>query len=130
MAVGIVELVGRAMPELVLDPADSRARVFQRLHAPLQRLRTSRAERGMPEAGGVPPRQLQAIALVIVPAAQIDRVSEAPAFGHPEHVDEEREAALRRRRQEFDMTEMGDVHDRFVGHWFPPSRRLRVLCYF
>ena len=45
MAVGIMKLVGRAMAEFVLDPADAGARSLQRVDAARERLRAAGAER-------------------------------------------------------------------------------------
>ena len=70
----------------------------------------------MAQTRGLRARQFQAITLVIVPTAKIDGIARPPALGHAQHVDEEREALFRLRGQQFEMSEMSDVHDRFVGH--------------
>ena len=107
------------MAEFVLDPADSRARLsFSASTRRCQRLRAARAEGGMAEAGGRSDRrQLETIALVIVPAAQIDRILRRARFPScPSTSTKNARLSLRLRRQEFEMAEMGDVHDRFVVH--------------
>ena len=86
---------------------------FERGDAALQRLRAARAERHVPHARGLRGRQLQRMALVIVPAAQIDRVALAAALGHAHDVDEEVQALVRLRRQQLDVAEMGEIEDRF-----------------
>jgi hypothetical protein len=54
--------------------------------------------------------------LVVVIGAQVDAVALAAALGEPEHVDEEVEARLGLVGEKLDMSEMGDVVDRFGGH--------------
>ena len=72
-----------------------------------------RAEGDMRHAGGLRGGELERIALVVVPAAQIDAVALLAALGHAHHVDEELAALLEFRRQHFEMAEMGDVEVRF-----------------
>jgi hypothetical protein len=120
VSVGVAKLIGRPMAEFVLDPADARACVFERLHPALQRLRASRAEAGVTEPGGLGARQLQGVALIVVPAAQEDAVPGATAFRHAHDIDEEVEALLGPGRQQFEMPEVGDVEDGFFAQDRPP----------
>ena len=59
---------------------------------------------------------LSAIALVIVPAAQIDAVALRAALRHAHDIDEEFAALLEFRRQQFEMREMGNIEDGFAVH--------------
>ena len=124
MSVRVAELVGGPMPKLVSPPTDAQARSLQGGDAPRQSFRAAGAEGGVAEAGRLCAGELQRIGFVIVPAAQEDRGARAAAFGHAEHVDEEFEAGLRLGRQQFDMPEVGDVHDRLVRHRSSRAGRL------
>ena len=119
VAVGILADEGLAVAEIAIGPADVEAGAFQRRRAPLQRLRRARAEGDMRHAGGLRGGELERIALVVVPAAQIDAVALLAALGHAHHVDEELAALLEFRRQHFEMAEMGDVDVRFGLHGDP-----------
>ena len=66
--------------------------------------------------GGFRSCELERIALIVVPAAQIDAVAFLAALGHPHDVDEELAAFLKFWRQNFDMAKMGNVVDRFGWH--------------
>src|SRR5579885_1334754 len=102
MAIGIAELISRPVPDVTVDPADLKAGALQRGDATLQRLRAAGAERGMSEARGLCPRQLQGVALIVVPAAQIDGVPLGATDGHAEHVDKERQALVWHGREDFE----------------------------
>jgi hypothetical protein len=132
VAVRIVELVGRTMAQFALVPTDPEARLLQRRDPALQRLRAARPERRVTQAGRVRPGQLKRVALVIVPASEIHRLTLPSALGHAEYVHEEAQRFVRLRRQELDMAEMGHVHDRFVVQWSSPSgnRCSRTLLLF
>ena len=106
------------MAEIAIAPADVEAGALQRGGAPLQRLRRAGTESGMAKAGCLRGGELERIALIVVPAAQVDAVAFLAALRHPHHVDEELAALLEFRRQDFDMAEMGDVVDRFGCHGF------------
>ena len=118
VAVRILEHEGLAVAEVAVGPADVEAGALERGGAPLQRLRRARAEGGVAEAGGLGRGELERIALVVVPAAQIDAVALLAALRHAHHVDEEAAALLEFGREHFDMAEMGDVVDRFALHGF------------
>src|SRR5918997_129767 len=70
----------------------------------------------MADTGGFRSRELQAVALVIVPAAQVGGIALPAALGHAEHVDEKSVALVELRREQFDMAEMGDIGDGLFGH--------------
>ena len=116
MPVRIAETEGRAVAEFALMPADLVAGALQRLDPPLQRLRAARPEGDMAEARCVRARQLERVALVVVPGAQVDGVALPAALGHAEHVDEEAQAFFRLGGEQFQMAQMGHVHDRFIMH--------------
>ena len=56
------------------------------------------------------------MALVIIPAAQVDGIALAAALGHPHHVDEKAQALIGPGRQKFKMAQMGHVHYGFSMH--------------
>src|SRR5579872_564077 len=116
MPIRIAELIGRAVAEFIVAPADAESGALQSGNAPRQSRRTAGAEGGMAKAGGFRAGQLERIGFVIVPAAQENRFALPAAFGHAEHVDEKGEARLRLGRQKLDMPEMGDIHDWLVLH--------------
>src|SRR5262245_24587729 len=70
----------------------------------------------MSKARGVRRRQLERIALVIVPSAQINTVALLAALRHPHDVGEELAAFLELRGEKFDVAEMSNVVDRFGCH--------------
>ncbi len=113
MAVRVAEAPGRAVAEVAVDADDVAALGPQRGEAALERGGAARAEGGVPEARGGRGGELQRVPLVVVPAAQKDAVTLRAAHRHAHHVAEEGEALLRLRRQQLDMAEMGQVHDRF-----------------
>jgi hypothetical protein len=113
MLVGIHESVGGAMPEIAVGPAEAATERLDRLDALRQRLRAGAAIADMGRAGRPRGGELQAVELVVVEAAQIDRIALAPAFRHPENVGEEGEARLRPVGQELDMREVRDVEAGF-----------------
>jgi hypothetical protein len=111
VAVRIPAREGLAVAEIAVVPADVEARARERRGPPLQRLRAAGAERAMPEPRCPRWGELEGIALVVVPAAQIDAVALLAALGHAHDVDEEPAAVLEFRRQDLDMAEMGDVEN-------------------
>ena len=121
VAVGIAAAKRRPLPHVAVDPADVEAGTLQRGDAALQRLRAAGAQRHVLHPGGLGRRQLQRIALVIVPAAQIDRLALLAADGHAHDVDEEFQALVRFWRQHFHMAEMGEIEDRLWGHCVAPD---------
>src|ERR1700683_1977403 len=77
----------------------------------------------MPHAGRFAGGQLQGMVLVIVPSAQIDRITFARCFGHPEHIHEKTKAFRRLWGQELQMAKMCQVKN-----WlFPHSMILQPL---
>ena len=77
----------------------------------------------MAETGRLRGRELERIALIVVPAAQIDAVAFFSALRHAHDVDEKLAAFLEFRRQHLEMAEVGNVVDRFRLH----GRGLLVL---
>ena len=65
-------------------------------------------------------RELQAVAQVVPPAAQVDGLPLPRFLLEPEHVDEEAEALLGLRGQELCVSDAGDVVQR-LGHCFADS---------
>ena len=110
----------RPMPHIAVGPADLEFGTLQRGDAALQRLRAARPQRHVPHARSVRCRQLERIALVVVPAAQIDRIGLAAADGHAHHVDKEFQALVGLRRQQFHVAEMGEIENRLRVHARPP----------
>jgi hypothetical protein len=71
--------------------------------AALQSLGTRCAEREVPHAGRFRRGQLERVVLVVVPAAQVDGLPATAALGHAHHVDEEVQALVRLRREQFEV---------------------------
>ena len=108
---------GGAMAEIAVRPADIVAGSFQRRDPALERLLAACPERHVAHAGLLRSRQLERVALVVVPAAQVDGIALAAALGHAHHVDEEAQALVRLGRQQLEMAQMGEVKHRFFLHY-------------
>ena len=121
VAVGILADVGRAMAEVAFVPTDLEARAFQRGDAAFECLRTAGAISDVAEPSLFGRGELQRMTLVIVVRAQVNRITLAAAFGHAHHVDEEAQAFLGFRREQFEVAQVGHVHNRFRLHTFPRS---------
>ena len=65
----------------------------------------------MAEAGQLGLGQLEAVALVVAPAAQVDGLALARLDLHPEHVDEEAQALVGQRRQQLGVADVREVVD-------------------
>ncbi|MGX1292226.1 hypothetical protein AB7M75_002134 [Bradyrhizobium ottawaense] len=125
VAVGVAAAEGRPLPHVAVDPADIEAGALQRGDAALQRLLAARAQRHVLHARGLRRRQLERIALVIVPAAQVNRLALLAADGHAHDVNEEFQALIGLGRQQLHMAEMSQIEDRFGLHGFPPGHSWR-----
>src|SRR5271163_4625885 len=68
------------------------------------------------------------MAFIVVVCTQVDRVAFTAALRHSKHVDEEAEALLRFRREQLQMTQMSQIHDRFVLHGVTSTRVVTGLC--
>src|SRR5262249_19722129 len=68
--------------------------------------------------------QLQAVALIVAPTAQVHGLPFARLDLHPEQLDEEPQAVVRERRQQLGMADVGEVVDR-LRHRRSDSRRSR-----
>src|SRR5262249_53320240 len=121
VAIRIPELECLAVAEVAVAPADIETRSLQCRCAPLQRLRRSRPECRMSEAGRLCCRKLERILLILVPAAQKDAVAFFTTLRHAHDVDEKPAAFLEFGREEFNMCKVGDVVDRFGCHGFRSS---------
>ena len=77
----------------------------------------------MAEAGQLGLGQLEAVALVVAPAAQVYRLALALLDLHPEQVDEEPQALLGERRQQLGVADVREVVDRLAHRRRPPRAR-------
>ena len=119
VAVGILADKGRAVRQIAVGPAESKPEPFS---AATRRssacgLRVRKAT--WPSARLFRRGQLQRVALVIVIRAKINRIAFASAFGHAHDIDEEAQAFLGLGREQFQMAQVGQVHDGFRLHTFP-----------
>ena len=73
--VGIGEAVRRAVTDVAVDPPRPEPGRLDRGDAPLERLGAPRAQRDVAEPGLRRLRELQAVAQVVAPAAQVDRLA-------------------------------------------------------
>lgn len=68
--------------------------------------------------------ELQRMALIVIPGAQVDRVSFNPTLRHAQNVDKETETFLQLGRKYFYVSQMSHVHDRFTLHSLLPRSSL------
>jgi len=122
MAVRIGEAVRGPVTDIAVDPARAEPRLLDGGDPPLERLRAASAQGHVAETGLRRFRQLQAIAEIVAPAAQVDRPALPRLLLHAEHVDEEAQALVRSRGQELRVPDPGDVVQRF-GHDSTSFRR-------
>jgi hypothetical protein len=126
VTVGILADVGWAVAEVAVIPANFEPRTLQRCDAALKRLRAARAIGDVAESRLFRPRQLQRVALVIVVGAKINGIALASAFRHAHDLNEEAPAFFRLGREQFEMAQVGHVHDGFRLHTFPWRIGLRA----
>ena len=107
------------MAQVAVDPAQAEAGRLDRCHAALERLWTPGAQRHVPEAGPLRLGQLEAVALVVAPAAQEDRLALARLHLHAEHLLEEAQALVGLGGEQLGVADVGEV----VDH--SPSTRAR-----
>ena len=74
-----------------------------------ERLGAARAECEVPHSRGLRGSQLERVVLVIIPAAQVDRLAATGGFGHPHDVDEEVEALVGLGCEDFQVREVREV---------------------
>src|ERR1700690_355295 len=75
----------------------------------------------MTQAGQFRRRKLQGMPFIIVICAQVDRVAFPPTLRHSHDVDEKSKALFELWSKQFQMTQMGHIHDRFILH-VPPLK--------
>jgi hypothetical protein len=109
MAVRVGAAIGRAMPNVALAPPQPEPRRLDGGHAALERLEAPGPQRHVGHARGVGLGELQAIALVVAPAAQENRLPLARLDLHPEDVDEEAQALLGLGRQQLGVADVRDL---------------------
>src|SRR5262245_22385896 len=109
MTVRVGELVRGSVSVGAVDPPVPEAGLLARRHTPVERLRTPRPQRDVADAGLLGLGQLQAVAQVIAPAAQVHGLALARLLLHSEDVDEELQALVRLRREELGMADPRDV---------------------
>ena len=116
VAVRILAHEGRAVAQIAFVPTDVEFGAFEGRDAPFERLRAARAKSHVAHSSLLRGGELEGVALVIVPGAQVDRIAFPAAFGHPHDVDEEAQAFLRLGGEKLQMPQVGDVSDGFVLH--------------
>ena len=99
------------MAEVAVDPALAEAGWPRSRHAALERLGAPGAQRHVAEAGPLGLGQLEAVALVVAPAAQEHRLPLARLHLHPEHLLEEAQALVRLGREQLGVADVGHVVD-------------------
>src|SRR4029079_1354326 len=123
--VRIGEAVRTAVPDVAVGPARPETRRLDRGDPPYERLRAPGTGADVPDSGLRRLGELQAVAEVVAPAAQVDRATVAGLLLHPEHLDEEAQALLRLRRQELGVCDVRDLVE-VLGHagaYSPATRR-------
>ncbi len=109
VTVRVVEAVRRAVSDVAVRPADAVARRLDGADRPLERVLARGAKRQVTHPRLRRLGQLQAVAEVVAPAAQVDGLALARLDLHAEDVDEEREALLRLRRQQLRVPDASEV---------------------
>jgi hypothetical protein len=97
--------------QVAVDPALAEAGRLDRRDAALECLGAPRAQRHVPEAGPVRLGQLEAVALVVAPAAQEDGLPIARLDLHAEHLLEEAQAVVRLGGEQLGVADVGKVVD-------------------
>src|SRR6476469_5674378 len=72
VAVGILAHEGLAVAEIAVGPTDVEPGALQRRRAAFQRLRRAGAKRDVTHARGLGGGELEGVALIVIPSAQID----------------------------------------------------------
>src|SRR4029077_6675816 len=98
VAVRILEDERLAVAEIPVRPPDVKTRTLERGGAAFERFRCAGTEGGMAETGCLRVGELERIALIVVPATQVDAAVFFPALRHPHDVDEKPAAVLDFRR--------------------------------
>jgi hypothetical protein len=111
VAVGVGEAVGGAVAEVAVDPALAATGRLDRAHPPLQSLGAPGAHGHVAQAGALRLGQLEAVALIVAPAAQEHGLPLARLDLHPEHLLEEAQALVRLGREQLGVADVGDVVD-------------------
>ena len=121
--VGVVELVRGPVPVVALVPADTEPGRLDGGGAALKGRGAPGPERRVAQPGQPRLGQLQAVGLVLAPAAQEYRLALAVLDLHTEQVDEEAQAVVGGRGEELGVGNVGDVVDWLGAHVSTFSRR-------
>ena len=97
------------MSEVAVGPSLAGATTLDDRDTARERLGAGRAEREVPHSRGLRGSQLERVVLVIIPAAQVDRLAATGGFGHPHDVDEEVEALVGLGCEDFQVREVREV---------------------
>ena len=111
------------MADVAVDPADPLPRRLDRRDPAVERLRAPRAQGRVAEPGLGRLGQLQAVALVVAPAAQVDRLAFPCLLLHPEDVGEEPKRALGLGGEQLGVADAGDLPERLRAHLLATSLR-------
>ena len=110
MPVRILAHEGRTVAQVAIIPPDGEFAAFESFDAAFERVLAARAKPHVAHSRLFRRRELQGVALVIVPGAQVDRVAFPAAFGHPHDVHEEAHAFLGFRSEQLQVPQVGDIH--------------------
>jgi hypothetical protein len=116
VVVGIGEVVGGAVADIAVDPPEAEPGLLDGSDSPVQRRGAPRAQREVAKSCSGRLGELQAVAEVVTPTAQVDRPALARLLLQSEHVDEEAQALVRLRRQKLRMADPGDVVERVASN--------------
>ena len=122
VSVRVREAIRAAVAHVSVDPAEPTSAHLDSRDSAVERLGAPRSQRDVAEPGTGRLRELQAVAKVVPPPAQEDRLPVARFLLHAENVDEEAEALLRIRREKLRVPDAGEVVDR-LAHDSTRSRR-------
>src|SRR5215472_1522441 len=109
VAVGIAEEVCRADADIAVPPADAEPGRVYRGHPTLQCILTRSAQPGPANPRGRRTGQFQAVVLVVVPSAQVDRVAAGPVLGGSGNLGKKPQALFGLRGEQLRVGQMGYV---------------------
>jgi len=116
VSVGILAQERWSVTHVAVRPADGEFGALQGFDPALERVLAAGAKSHVPHSRLFGCCELQSVALVIIPGAEIDRIAIPAAFGHPHDVDEEADTFFWFRSENLQVPQMGDIGNGFVLH--------------
>src|ERR1700749_3255819 len=124
--VRVVEQVGGPDARIAVLPGDAQPGRLDRRHPRLQGGLAGGPQPHPADARGLVRGELDRVVLVVVPGAQVHRVTLAAGLGHAEHLHEEPQALAHLGRQQLDVPEVRDLVQRRPRRRRRPGTDLRA----